>query len=68
MNTLKAEKRTMDVKAKQLRRSGYVVELNGGRGRAPFPKVAFPLPPNPLPLFPKTFNRVYGAGRQGCLL
>ena len=28
MNTLKAEKRSMDIKAKKLRREGYVVGLS----------------------------------------
>ena len=31
MNTLKAEKRTMDVKAKKLRREGYVTGIVFGR-------------------------------------
>ena len=38
MNTLKAEKRSMDVKAKKLRREGYVTgNLLAEKSKVPFP-------------------------------
>ena len=59
MNTLKAEKRSMDIKAKKLRREGYVTGNVFGRSLAesipvqslPMPgiTVAMPSPPSEQP-------------------